>query len=552
MSIDYLKSLNTNGSGLNLSEITNSMVDAEIVPKQNRVEENIGKTEASISALGTLRQQLGQLDSALNVAKQAKALQATSNDPAIDITVTNDALLSEQKTEFTVFQVAEGQVLDFKGLSSGADQISAGSLQIDFGVWHGDTEPQSFTVNPDKAGSTLTIEAGTTLDEVAKQLNELDGISARIIRVGDGTFSLGVVTDDGAASAVRITATPSGTPAAGEVDLSILDNSITNHTKQIQQASDAMLSVDGITVFRPTNEIDDILPGMTLSLKAATDYPVDVAVKSDGAAAKETMKALLDHLNDTTKTLSALTARGVDGAPAGPLAGDPTATAMQRQLRNVMSEGLVGFSENPIYLSSLGVRTERDGTFTLDEAAFDRQFKQDPLSFEAVFGNAMRADTNGVEIDRVPMSGLAPGQYNFSRDPSTGNATFGGYPMTEISAENGITLFAVASGPNTGLRLSVEDGANSATISNGESFLSKMQNALNDALSYSGSLTRRENQLTSRVDDYMTQMTELNDLSDILQKRYIEKFSAMETMVTKMKSTGQYLSNLVAQWNKDS
>ena len=123
--------------------------------------------------------------------------------------------------------------------------------------------------------------------------------------------------------------------------------------------------------------------------------------------------------------------------------------------------------------------------------------------------------------------------------------------MTEISAENGITVFSVASGPNTGLRLSVEDGANSATISNGESFLSKMQNALNDALSYSGSLTRRENQLTSRVDDYMTQMTELNDLSDILQKRYIEKFSAMETMVTKMKSTGQYLTNLIAQWNKD-
>lgn len=552
MSIDYLKSLNTNGSGLNLSEITNSLVDAEIVPKQARVEENMSKTEASISGLGALRQQLGNLESAMNVASQAKALQASSNDTAVDVPVTNDALLTEQKTELTVFQVAQGQVLDFKGLSSGADVVTAGSLQIDFGVWHGDTEPQSFTVNPDKTGVTLDIEAGTTMDEVAKQLNELEGISARIIRIGDGTFSLGIVTDDGAANAVRVTATSSGVPAAGELDLSILDNTTTNTTKQIQQATDAMLSVDGITVFRPTNEIDDILPGMTLNLNNATDYPVDVSVSKDSAAAKDTMNALLGHLNDTVKLLGVLTARGVDGAEAGPLAGDPTAVALQRHIKNAMSEGIVGFTSSPIYLSELGVRTERDGTFTLDEGAFDKLFDANPLTYEAVFGSSIRADVDGISVDRIPTNGSVAGQYAFSRDPNTGTALLGGYPMTEISAENGATIFAVSSGPMSGLRLSVEDGVNSATISNGESFLSKMQETLDDVLSYSGSLTRRENQLNDKISEYTTQMSELNDLSDKLQQRYIEKFSAMETMITKMKSTGQYLSNLMAQWNKDS
>lgn len=551
MSIDYLKSLNTNGSGLNLSEITNSLVDAEIVPKQNRVEDNIGKTEASISALGTLRSQLATLDNALDVATQAKALQATSSDAAIDVTVTNASLMTENTTEIDVFQVAQGQVLDFKGLNSGADTISGGSLQIDFGVWTGEADPQTFTANPDKAGVSVDITAGSTLDEVAAQLNELDGITARIIRVGDGTFSLGIVSEKGAANAVRITATSSGTPAAGEMDITTLDNSTTNLDKEVQAATNAMLSVDGFTIFRDTNEVDDVIPGVTLTLKNETDFAADIKVASDAGAAKDTMKALVDLLNDTVRMVNGLTARGVNGAEPGPLAGDPTAEAVKRQLNNIMSEGLTGFSENKIFLSQLGVRTERDGTMTFDELTFNRQFKENPMSFEAVFGNTLSADVAGVELERGPNAGAVPGQYEFSRNPTTGVATFGGVTMTEISSENGKTIYSVPNGPMGGLRLSVEDGVDSATFSNGESFVSKLQDSLFDTLAFSGTLKRREDQLSSKMSGYQTEIIELNDLSDILQKRYIEKFSAMETMITKMKSTGQYLTNLVAQWNKD-
>ena len=37
----------------------------------------------------------------------------------------------------------------------------------------------------------------------------------------------------------------------------------------------------------------------------------------------------------------------------------------------------------------------------------------------------------------------------------------------------------------------------------------------------------------------------------MLEKRYLSRFTAMETAIAGLKSTGNYLTNLVAQWNKD-
>ncbi|MEZ5753673.1 MAG: flagellar filament capping protein FliD [Paracoccaceae bacterium] len=66
------------------------------------------------------------------------------------------------------------------------------------------------------------------------------------------------------------------------------------------------------------------------------------------------------------------------------------------------------------------------------------------------------------------------------------------------------------------------------------------------------SLNERESQLNTRVTEATDQITALEARTAAIEKRYLSRFTAMETAIAGLKSTGAYLDNLVAQWNKSS
>ena len=57
MSTDYLSALNA-GSGLNVTQIVDALVDAERVPNQNAIDEAKESATVKISALGSLKNEL--------------------------------------------------------------------------------------------------------------------------------------------------------------------------------------------------------------------------------------------------------------------------------------------------------------------------------------------------------------------------------------------------------------------------------------------------------------------------------------------------------------
>ena len=57
MATDYLSALNA-GSGLNVTQIVDALVDAERVPKQKKIDEEKETATVQISALGSLKNEL--------------------------------------------------------------------------------------------------------------------------------------------------------------------------------------------------------------------------------------------------------------------------------------------------------------------------------------------------------------------------------------------------------------------------------------------------------------------------------------------------------------
>ncbi|MGA0778489.1 MAG: flagellar cap protein FliD N-terminal domain-containing protein, partial [Gemmobacter sp.] len=83
MAVDYLSALNTRGSGLNITQIVGSLVDAEIVPKRDRIEKQIEENDLSVSEIGKLRAELAGLSSSLSVTGAGQAYDARSASSAI-------------------------------------------------------------------------------------------------------------------------------------------------------------------------------------------------------------------------------------------------------------------------------------------------------------------------------------------------------------------------------------------------------------------------------------------------------------------------------------
>ena len=66
MTVDYLSTLNKNGSGLNITQIVDSIVQAEIEPKRASIEKKSIETETKVSELAVFKSKVADFEDALS------------------------------------------------------------------------------------------------------------------------------------------------------------------------------------------------------------------------------------------------------------------------------------------------------------------------------------------------------------------------------------------------------------------------------------------------------------------------------------------------------
>ena len=74
-------------------------------------------------------------------------------------------------------------------------------------------------------------------------------------------------------------------------------------------------------------------------------------------------------------TLNEKTFRGSSTEDAGDLSDDPVVKNVKNQLKSLTSSQLTGFGANGVYLSNLGVRTEKDGLLSLNTTVLENELK---------------------------------------------------------------------------------------------------------------------------------------------------------------------------------
>lgn len=539
--MDILSSLNTGGSGLNISELTETLTKAEIEPRKSLITDRIDTAELRLSGYERLRGQTETLDEMLSLMRQLSPLTVRSDSAAVRTSISDPEALDIKSAEITVDKLATSQVLNFAGYASADAEIGAGALTIAVGSWSEDIPPV-FTQG-DATANTITFAEGSTLADMAEALNQLDGVTARVIDSGDGTFSLGVTSETGADNALSFSVGAGSDPRMAAFDFTTDPSPV-----QVRTAGNAELSLDGIPVSRASNEISDLLPGIDLTLTATTTNPATLSTSPDTDGSLEVMQGFVDMINATRSLVSELTERGFGASDAGgDLAGDSLTESLMQGMENVLARG---FGASNTHLADIGIMTERNGRFSLDENKFTTALTKNPALLDPLIRDDIRA--NGTEIIGVPSVAPEAGTFRLTRDAATGAASLNGVTLIGQVQEDGRWLYSVNSGPMRGISLTVEADTELAEIDFGPSMLSSMKSYLGDMMENGASLAQREDGLRNTIAEETSALDALDTRSEDLRARYLAKFTEMERIITQLNSTGDYLTNLVDSWNSNN
>ena len=547
MSVDYLSALNSKGSGLNITQIVDSLVQAETAPQKELLQDKIDTRNTAISALATLSSELGNLKTSISSFKGTSKYAATSASASNTISVTNTSTAAPFTSDVQVTALATSQTLEFSGYTSPTQELATGSISVDFGTWS--TDATTFTRDTSVSAVSATISNDNkTLAGIASSLNALSGVTASIVKKAENSYSLLVRSETGADNAVRMTVTPTD---AGST-LTALDTTSDNDDHQTVAASDATLNVDGIAISRETNTISDLFDGYTFNLTATTSSTFRVSGSLDTDTAYTQMQAFIDSLNATRNTLNDLTKTGSATSEAGPLSNDPVAEAVVKKLRTITNGALPGFGTSSLYLSNLGIRTNLDGTLSLTQSAFETALETDPTTFDAIFNSTATSDNEFLSVSRSATADITPGTYAWTFNSSTSVATLGGTTLGTSTDSDGNTIYAPTSGDLLGVSVTPSQNVATANIFIGKSLIDTLSDYIDETIKSAGDLSNREAQITTEVTDLNLDSAKLDERMEEIRKRYTTQFSAMEALVTSMNNTGDFLTNMMDAFNKDS
>ena len=448
MAVDYLSAINSSGSGLNITQIVDSLVEAEKAPQESLIQTKIDDSTTSISAIGEVKSALAVLSTSLNALTGNTSLNASSNSTSVTTSVTDPSSAKAIDSSMTISALATGQTLAFTGYSSTTAVVGGGSLSLERGDW----SSGSFVASATTSATSLTITTTDTLASLRDKINALNyGVTASIVGAGNETYNLVFKSNPGKENALRVSATesPSGS------GLSKIDNSSTNASKQKIAGIDATIVVDGMTLTRSSNTITDLFEGYSVNLVSTTSTSARITSSVDKAAAKINIQSLIDAINIARTVLNTKTFRGSSTEGSGELSSDVVINNVKKQINSLTSSVLTGHGESGVYLSNLGVRTEKDGTFTLNTRVLENELTNNPGTLDAIFNSMYSSSSSLLSVSGGANKAPIAGSYDFAMTAYVSGA-FTGLVSSDTSPQ-------VTSSNNT-IQITV-DGTQSGSIS---------------------------------------------------------------------------------------
>jgi flagellar hook-associated protein 2 len=522
----------TNSTSIDWSALIQSQVDAKLATATT-ISAKITANEARISAYETLQSDLKTLASSLqslstamvnslatNVFATRSATLSSTGDvsasSALSMTVGNGAATGDHT--LTISQIATAHKVAGTTQSSQTDALGySGTFSL--GLDGGDS-------------ADITVTASMSLQDIADAINaqtSTTSVQASIVQVSGDSYEIVI---SGTAEAADITySSTSGDDVFNA--LGITDTSGT-FTDVLQTAQAAQFTLDGISITRDTNTIDDVLSGVTFDLLQATPSGTSINV-SIGTNTDQIESALTDFVtayNAFRNEVSTQSATSSDGTASSTavLFGDGTMRDIMSYLQNALATSVGGLS-----MSDIGLSFNESNELELDTSVLQSALSTNLAGVTKLL--AAQTTTSSTQLT-VVNTGTAPQSFTLDLAyDADGNLTASVGGDSSLFTVSGSSIVGKSGTIYSGLAFTYSGAtAQSITVTSTTGIAAQLYATAKNYSSTSGalqtlisSLQDRDDDLQSRVDDITAKAATYQTM---LQTQYAKYQAAIETANT--------------------
>lgn len=394
MAVNFVNALGA-GSGIDTKTLAENLVEAERAPRKERFEAKIAKSEAQISGYGALKFALADLKTAfekINDRSEFSSIKPANSQPsAFGLTASSAATTGTYSV--TVSQIAQSTRL-------GTSSFAATTTPIN----NSNAFDLTFTVGATIPYTTHTVSVPAGMSTPAGMVSTINsntattGVKAQLINTGNG-YTVVFNGESGSAKKLAVSSNATG--------LGFLAD-------PLQTAQNAKLTINNLAIERTSNQINDVIEGVTFDLYAPTTAAARVEMNRDTTGVKDNIKALVAAYNSFEDSVQILSDRDSKVEEfGGVLAGDSLVQSVRSQMRSMMTADYKVYSDptapvdpplNPdIYAARhVGISFDRTGKLQVDETQLE-------TALQGNFDQAVQlftANSNNLSVYSTSPGGL--------------------------------------------------------------------------------------------------------------------------------------------------
>jgi flagellar hook-associated protein 2 len=499
----------SSGTGIDYSALIEAKVQARLV-RADRVDAKITANEAKITAYGDLQDLLQTVNSSLDgLRNRSTATGASSNlfgqrsayisdEDAFTATVDDDTELGTYSV--VVQQLATKHKIAADAVSSKTDALG---------------QAGSFTLQAaDGSAVTITMEDDDSLTDLRDAINNqtsTSGVTASIVQVSDSSYQL-ILTAKSTGQDISLT--DGGDGVLSSLGLTDSSGAIKN---ELVAAQDAIIEVDGVTITRSSNTIDDAIEGVTLSLYTADpDAAVSMEVSTDLSSIKTAITDFVDAYNAVRDFVTTQQAVSSDGTKSD----DATlfADSLLRQITKSVYEGLntsITTDDGEVLsLSSLGITFDSSNNLEVDEDTLNTFLTDDIDQVKQLLGLNMTASSSSLSLLRYNSSMTSASftlDIDVASDGSLNSATVNG--DSSLFTVSGNRIVGAAGSIYEGVVMVYNGGSGSVDVDFSQGLADRLYSAIdNYADEYDGDLA-------TIIDDLEADDVDLESRSDDIKTK---------------------------------
>ena len=406
----------------------------------------------------------------------------------------------------------------------------------------------------DGAAVEITVTADMTLSGLASAINAqttASGVTATVITGAAGAQL--VLSTSGANQSINLS-----TVSGDDIGLGVgLTDSGGAFASVLQTAQPSIVTIDGLTVQGDSNELTDVVPGLSISLlqPTTTGQSVTLDIEANYDDIKTSITDFVSAYNALRAFVTTNQTVGSDGTVADDavLFADSILRDAGRQLNAVLSGAPSSAGGDVANLADLGITFDADNQLVLSsETTLDNLLLTDLTSVASFFETSFTADNANLKL----LKNATALSFDFALDVTATNGT-----ITGVSVNGDDSLFTIAGSLITGAKGSIYEGlsfalasATSGTIAVkiDQGFANKITSLLNGfANTTTGAIQIQIASLEDIDVSLTTKADEIRSDAEDYRARLVAKYAAMETELYAAQTLQSQIEAILGASNDD-